>query len=352
MGLLPKDRDLNLPAEEVLLRVEASFFQQPKEELDMRLDQFLGAHLSWRSRSSIQKLIKDGFVSLDPAAPDAPNGRGVWTDEKRPGRRLRHGTHVRVEIPPDLRIPAPSGPLTALDILYEDEQVLVVNKPPGVPVHPSGRHVNDTLIQRIHAHYAGSTSPTLGLPRLAHRIDRETSGIVLVGLQPKAHLDLRRQFEEGSNDKVYLAIVRGPVPGDSGSINLPMREAHASAVRIKMAVAEDGQKARTDWRLLEQVGPYSLLECRLFTGRQHQIRLHLASIGLPLVGDKLYGPDEQLFIRAADGELTAEDYELLELPRQALHHHVIGFDHPQGGERVTVRSPLPEDLRQFFDKNR
>ena len=318
----------------------------------MRLDQFLGAHLTWRSRSSIQKLIRDGFIALDLATPEAPEGRGTWVPERRPGRRLHHGTQVRVEIPPDLRIPAPTGPLTPLEILHEDDQVLAVEKPPGVPVHPSGRHVNDTLIQRIHAHYSQRPRKGMGLPRLAHRIDRETSGIVLVGLCPEAHADLSRQFEQGTNDKVYLGIVRGPAPGVSGSVTLPVREAHASAVRIKMTVAEDGLTARTDWRIVEQVGPYSLVECRLFTGRQHQIRLHLAAIGLPLVGDKLYGPDEQLFIRAADGELTQEDLELLELPRQALHHHAIAFDHPHGGQRIRVESPLPQDLRSFLDSKR
>jgi 23S rRNA pseudouridine1911/1915/1917 synthase len=350
--LLPKDRDLNQPPEEVLLRVEGSFFRLAKEEVDIRLDQFLSAHLTWRSRSSIQKLIREGFVSLDLGKPDAPDGCGVWSPERRPGRHLRHGARVRVEIPPDLRIPLPEGPLGELEILYEDEAVLVVEKPAGIAVHPSGRHVNDTLIQRIHGHYAKNPIPRDGLPRLAHRIDRETSGIVLVGLKPAIHADLRRQFEEGSNDKFYLALVRGPAPGMSGSVTLPIREAHASAVRIKMTAAEDGLPARTDWRILEQVGPYSLVECQLFTGRQHQIRVHLAAIGLPLVGDKLYGPDEQLFIRASEGELTDEDRELLELPRQALHHHAIAFDHPVTGERLRVESPLPMDLRLFLDERR
>ena len=352
VGLLPKDRDLNRPLEQVLLQVEGSFFRLPKEELNMRLDQFLSAHLTWRSRSSIQKLIKDGFVSLDPSMPGAPEGSGTWATERRPGRHLRHGTQVRVEIPSDLRIPAPAGPLSALQILHEDEHVLLVEKPAGVAVHPSGRHVNDTLIQRIHAHYADRSSSTNGLPRLAHRLDRETSGIVMAGLQASSHLDLRRQFEEGSNEKLYLTIVRGPVPGERGSIRRPIRESSASSVRIKMTVAEDGLKSRTDWRILEQVGPYSLLECRLFSGRQHQIRLHLASIGMPLVGDKLYGLDEQLFIRSAEGRLSSADHELLELPRHALHHHAIAFNHPQSGERIRVVSPLPEDLRLFLESKR
>ena len=131
-------------------------------------------------------------------------------------------------------------------------------------------------------------------------------------------------------------------------MELPIRSAAASRVRVKMAVGEDGLAARTDWRVLDEVGPYALIACQLFTGRQHQIRVHLAAIGLPIVGDKLYGPDEELFLRASDGVLTAEDERLLELPRQALHHHRIAFDHPRTGERILVESPLAPDLQEFL----
>ena len=348
MGLFGKERDLNRPPEEVLLEVDGSFFQTRKDELEVRLDHFLGAHLTWRSRSSIQRLIKDRFVYLDPAAPEAPHGRGEWKLETRPGRRLLHGTRVKVVIPPDLRLPAPEGPASAVVVLLEDDDLLAVEKPPMVPVHPSGRHVNDTLIQRIHAREADRMAERGEAPRLAHRLDRETSGIVLVGRSPRAHTDLRRQFEAGTNDKHYLAVCRGTPPGPAGSVELPIRSATASRVRVKMAVGEDGLAARTDWRVLEEVGPYALIACELFTGRQHQIRVHLAAIGLPIVGDKLYGPDEELFLRASDGVLTAEDERLLELPRQALHHHRIAFDHPRTGERITVESPLAPDLEEFL----
>jgi 23S rRNA pseudouridine1911/1915/1917 synthase len=357
VGLFGKERDLNRPPEEVLLEVDGSFFQTRKEELEIRLDHFLGAHLTWRSRSSIQRLIKDRFVYLDPSAPEAPSGRGAWQLETRPGRRLLHGTKVRVVIPPDLRLPVPEGPAGPVEVLLEDDDLLVVDKPPLVPVHPSGRHVNDTLIQRIHAREAERMAERGEAPRLAHRLDRETSGLVLVGRHPRAHTDLRRQFEAGTNDKHYLALCRVEASAsegerDEGSVRLPIRSAAASRVRVKMAVGEDGLPARTDWRILERVGPYALVACELFTGRQHQIRVHLAAVGLPIVGDKLYGPDEELFLRASDGVLTEEDEALLELPRQALHHHRIAFDHPSTGARTTVESPLAPDLVAFLAAQR
>jgi 23S rRNA pseudouridine1911/1915/1917 synthase len=217
--------------------------------------------------------------------------------------------------------------------------------------------VNDTLIQRIHAREAERMAERGEAPRLAHRLDRETSGLVLVGRHPRAHTDLRRQFEAGTNDKHYLALCRVEASAsegerDEGSVRLPIRSAAASRVRVKMAVGEDGLPARTDWRVLERVGPYALVACELFTGRQHQIRVHLAAVGLPIVGDKLYGPDEELFLRASDGVLTEEDEALLELPRQALHHHRIAFDHPSTGARTTVESPLAPDLVAFLAAQR
>lgn len=347
MGLFGKERDLNRPPEEVLLEVDGSFFQTRREELEVRLDHFLQAHLTWRSRTSIQRLIKDEFVYVDAAAPEAPRGRGQWTLEKRPGRRLLHGTRVRVVIPPDLRLPAPEGPASPVQVLHEDDDLLVVDKPALVPVHPSGRHVNDTLIQRIHARDATWIEERGEAPRLAHRLDRETSGLVLVGRNPRAHAELRRQFEAGTNEKHYLAVCEGDPPGEEGSIDFPIRPATASQVRMKMAVGGDGLEARTDWRVLERCGDLTLVACQLFTGRQHQIRVHLAAIGLPIVGDKLYGPDEELFIRAADGLLTPEDEQRLRLPRQALHHWRIGFDHPRTGERVRFESPLPADMAEL-----
>lgn len=349
MGLLPKDRDLNRPPEEVLLEVDASDFRVTKAELEVRLDHFLAQHLTWRSRTSIQALVKDRFVYVDAPTPDRPQGTGEWTLETRTGRKLRHGARVRIVIPEELRLPEPEGPLGELVVLYEDDDVLAVDKPAGVPVHPSGRHVNDTLIQRVHARYAGDVVRHDGQPRLAHRLDRETSGVVLIGRHPEAHRLLRGQFERGEVDKTYLAVVSGVPRKDAGSITAPIGPSRTSSIRLKMAVDEGGLPARTDWRVRERLARHALLECDLFTGRQHQIRVHLQHLGFPVVGDKLYGPDEQLFARAADGTLTTEDRARLELDRHALHHHRLALAHPRTGTRLVLESPLAPDLEAFLE---
>jgi 23S rRNA pseudouridine1911/1915/1917 synthase len=351
MALFEKERDLNRPPEDLILEVDGSYFQAKANELSLRLDQFLAAHLTWRSRSSIRDLVKDGFIELDASTPDQPNGSGTFRPEKRPGKKLQHGSRVRVIIPPHLRLPVPEG-VSPIDVLHEDDDVTAVEKPAMVPVHPSGRHVNDTLIQRLHGHYADQLIDEGLAPRLAHRLDRETSGIVLVGRRPGSHTELRRQFEAGEIDKRYLAIVEGVVEAEKGSLTWPIGPSHTSIIRLKMTVSEDGLEARTDWSVIERFNDVTLIACELFTGRQHQIRLHLAAMGHPIVGDKLYGPDEEIFARASDGELTDEDRELLRIDRQALHHHRVAFDQPTTGERIVVESPLAADLQAFLDARR
>lgn len=349
MGFFPKERNLTKPPDRIELVVDGSFFREKASGFQMRLDLFLGAHLTWRSRTSIQALVKDGFVHVDAATPDHPAGNGVWTLERRYGRRLRQGTRVLVVIPEDLRLPEFEGGASSLTILYEDEAVVAIDKPAGVAVHPSGRHHSDTLIQRVHAHFQDQIEERGEAPRLGHRLDRETSGVLLVGKDVAAHRELRRQFEAHLVDKTYLAIVTGDPADGAGSIRLPIGPSTASRIRLKMAIRGDGLEARTDYRVLERFGSHALVECQLFTGRQHQIRLHLSAAGHPIVGDKLYGPDDELFIRSAEDRLMPEDLIQLELPRQALHHHRLAFDTPAGTGRVTVESPLAEDLGTFLE---
>ena len=334
MGLFPKDRDLT---------------QSPKE-VELRVDAFLVRHLTWRSRTSIQDLIRDGQVLVDASTPDHPRGSGLPLVETRPGRWLRHGSRVVVLIPEHLRL-ATIGPTSDdLTVLYEDEGILAVDKPPFVAVHPGGRHLVDTLIQRVHARYgAGFELETGGAPRLCHRLDRETSGVVLVGRDPRSHADVMGQFERREIEKEYLAIVRGEPAADSGVIEYPIASARASKVELKMAVVADGQASRADWKLLERHGSCSLLSCSPWTGRQHQIRVHLAAIGHPVVGDKLYGHDEELFEKDLDGRLTREDLRALGMDRQALHNHRVAFVSPASGLRVEVRSPLPPDMAAFLE---
>jgi RluA family pseudouridine synthase len=348
MGLFPADRDLNLPPDRVELSVCASSLGERADEVHVRLDCFLSKHLKWRSRSSIQRMVKDGWVQVDASTPDHPDGTGVLAEERRPGRRLNDGTRVVVVIPPESRLPAPEFASNELEILYEDEDVIAVEKPALLPVHPSGRHHGDTLIQRVHLRFKESHLAHGVAPRLCHRLDRETSGVILVAKNPEAHRCLAAQFEDRLVEKEYLAVVWGRPEQSEGSITLPIGSSRCSNVRLKMTVAADGLDCRTDWRLLRSYGDCSLLSCRLHTGRQHQIRVHLSALGMPLVGDKLYGPDENYFCKQAEGTLDERDLEVLELPRHALHSHRLVFKSSLTGERVEVVSPLAADLREHL----
>lgn len=348
MGLFGKERDLNQAPSHVELVVSANDWQRPHAEFEIRLDSFLVRHLSWRSRTSIQDLIRSGHVLVDPSRPDRPNGGAEPFEERRPGRKLMHGSRVVVVIPEELRPVV--GPATdELAVLYDDGRVVAVDKPAGVVVHPSGRHVSDTLIQRVHARYgAGFELEKLGAPRLCHRLDRETSGIVLVALDPAAHADVQQQFEQRHVEKEYLTIVRGVPDRDAGVVDLPIGTARVSTVALKMTVAADGQACRTEWRVLERFDDCALVACHPITGRQHQIRVHMHAIGHPVVGDKLYGVDESLFERSLDDLLTPDDLRELGMDRHALHNHRVVFRAPGTGERVEVISPMPDDMRAFL----
>lgn len=348
MRLFPKDRDLSESPDHVELVVRASDLNLPIEEVHVRLDAFLAKFLHWRSRTSIQELIRDGFVAIDPSDPANPNGTGVLFVEKRPGRKLLHGTRVVIEIPEPLRIQRVVSAASELSILYEDGQMLGIDKPPNLPVHPSGRHLADTLIQRVHARYDQKKERREFRIKLCHRLDRETSGVVLLARDPASHAKLMMQFEKRETEKEYLAIVRGVPTEDGGRIDHDLGSDMKSEVRLKMAPVAEGLPSVTRWNVLERYTDCALVSCRPETGRQHQIRVHMDAVGHSLVGDKLYGVDEQLFLKASANELTRADQEYLGLPRHALHNHRLVVTNPQTGERVEIRSPLPEDMRQYL----
>jgi 23S rRNA pseudouridine1911/1915/1917 synthase len=347
MGLFRRDRNLARSVDHVELEVRASDFQVAPEEVQIRLDAFLKLRLPWRSRASVQRLIEDGFVLVAPALPGLEPSPDPPEVERRSSRQLRHGARVKVVIPPELRLPEHLADPGSLVVLYEDGDVLAVDKPAGQAVHPSGRNLTGTLIQDVHARYGEGGE--LPVPvRLCHRIDKETSGIVLLAKGARAHRNIRKQFERHTIEKEYLAIVFGSPTVDEGAIDLPLGPAHASRVRMKIAVQAGGWEALTRWRVLARHGSVTLVACTPLTGRQHQIRVHLAAIGHPLVGDKLYGEDEELFLRGARSELDAADQARLGLPRQALHSHRLAWIAPTGGERREVQSPLPNDLAEFL----
>ena len=341
MALFPKDRNLAEAFDRVELEVRASDFRMRGEDLSIRLDRFLAHHLSWRSRSSIQQLIKDGQVLVAASRPDAapPGHKGRVAHrpppllppvdepvlERRPGRRLLDRSLVVVRIPDELQLALDPGACGPVDLVHEDAAVLVVDKPAGVAVHPSGRHLTDTLVQRLHADHArrleererataaGAALPEVGEmpPKLCHRLDRETSGLVLAARDRPSHARLVLDFEERKVTKRYLAVVHGVPDEPRGELDLPLGPALASQVRLKIAVQAGGWPSRTGYEVLDtgrlpDGRPCALVACVPHTGRQHQLRVHLAAMGHPIVGDKLY-LDEELFLRAANDELTATD---------------------------------------------
>ncbi|MEO0650141.1 MAG: RluA family pseudouridine synthase [Planctomycetota bacterium] len=348
MRLFPKDRDLSESPDHVELVVRASDLNLPVEEVHVRLDAFLSKFLHWRSRTSIQELIRDGFVAVDPSDPAHPEGRGELAVETRPGKKLLHGSRVVIEIPEPLRIQRVVSAASELTILHEDPQLLAVDKPPMLPVHPSGRHLADTLIQRVHARYDQKKERREFRIKLCHRLDRETSGVLLLARDPQSHSKVMLQFERRETEKEYFCIVRGVPTDDGGRIDFDLGSDSKSEVRLKMAPVAEGLPSVTRWSVLERYTDCALVSCKPETGRQHQIRVHMDAIGHSLVGDKLYGVDEQLFLKASANELTRAEEQSLGLPRHALHNHRLVVTHPFTGERVEVRSGLPEDMRQYL----
>jgi 23S rRNA pseudouridine1911/1915/1917 synthase len=324
--VLPRPKDVSEGAIVRVLRV-------PAEAAGQRLDLFVQAQLRRTSRTRAQRIVTE-------SAFDAAGRR------KKPSDRVREGEHVflwREPFEKDEEQPP-------LPILYEDPHLLVVDKPPLVAVHPTARYHTHTVIVRLRA-----DRPDEYLS-LVHRLDRETSGILLVARTPEADREFKRLLEERTRGtggspigKTYLAICQGTP--ECTVVDLPLELDAGNPLRVKMRVAAagTGQAARTGVTVLETRGAYSLVRCELHTGRQHQIRVHLAAIGCPVVGDKLYGEDETMLARAADGVLTATDLERLELPRQALHAHRYALDHAITGVELVVTSPLPPDLRDFWD---
>ncbi len=320
-------RDLSKPLERVKLLVDARTHGQ-------RLDVALATLLPWRSRSSIHRLLDAGLVRLD--------GRDVPAS-----RRVRTGETIVVDVPPDPRAsPDPSAAMP-FTILYEDQWLIAIDKPPGMAVHPSGRHLAGTLIHELHRRYRRPGDPQHDVvPRLLHRLDLETSGLVVVGLDERFHQQVRQQFEDREVEKTYLAVVQGRPPAATGTVDLPIVPDKASAVRLKLTTSAngDGLAAVTHYRVLRATASRALLEVRPQTGRTHQIRVHLAALGCPLVGDKLYGGDEQLFLRQIAGTLGGEHVQRLGLARHALHSHTLRFHHPMLGRDLTLAAPLPEDI--------
>lgn len=321
-------------------RRESYRYRVADGEGGLRLDQFLAKRLSWRSRTSARKLLDEGLVGMPDRSP-------------RASRRVQVGEIITVTLPRPVRdealLQAQADDLE-LPRLFEDEHLIAIDKPAGVPVHPSGKLLHFTVITALHRAYRNFEDPTLDVvPKLCHRLDLETSGVLMVAKQDRALVHVQKQFERRTVGKEYLVLVHGELAQESGLVDLPIGPTHDGEVRNMRTIRHDiGQAARTRWRVDARWKGYTRLHIELLTGRHHQIRVHMAAIGHPVVGDKIYGLDESIFIRHNARALTEADHALLELPRQALHSHALIFDHPTRGA-MTLRSPWPADLAAFTD---
>ena len=310
-------------------------FRVPAEAAGQRLDVFMHHELKRTSRTRVQRIVEKSAFG--------PTGRRLRSND-----RVREGDRVLLWREPfegDEEQPP-------LPVLYEDPHLLVLDKPALVTVHPTARYHKHTVIERLRAEHPRAFFA------LIHRIDRETSGILLIAKTAPSERAFKHLLEartlgrrhHGGVEKTYLALTHGtPEPG---AIELPVELDSDSSLRVKMRVASPGTglESKTGVEVLEEGGGYALVRCALHTGRQHQIRVHLSAVGCPIVGDKLYGADDRMLARAADGELTEEDLLLLEHPRQLLHAERYDFLHPMTGGELRLEAPLPQDLREFWEQ--
>ncbi|MGY3617769.1 23S rRNA pseudouridine1911/1915/1917 synthase [Bradyrhizobium sp. USDA 10063] len=308
------------------------------DEGSSRLDRVLAQRLPELSRSRLKALILAGSVTVK----DAP--------VRDPAFHVAEGDTVGVEIPQAVP-PEPKGEDIALDIIYEDDDLIVIDKPAGLVVHPAAGHESGTLVNALIAHCGASLSGIGGVrrPGIVHRLDKDTTGLMVVAKNDQAHQSLTAQFADhgrtGEMERGYMAFIWGAPNRQRGTIDAPI-DRHPYA-REKMAVREGGREAVTHWELREvfqgQGGKpvASLLACRLETGRTHQIRVHLAHIGHPLMGDSVYGPHFKTKTSHLGPKAQAA---LAALGRQALHAYLLTIEHPRTGEVLHWEAPLPEDL--------
>jgi 23S rRNA pseudouridine1911/1915/1917 synthase len=285
----------------------------PKNEAHVRLDRFLANNLPEYSRSLLQQLIRTGFVTLNGAAT-------------RSRYRVHAGDKIELTEPPLEKIDNQPEPIP-LEILFEDKDIIVINKPAGLVVHPGAGHRQHTLVNALLGHC--STLSGIGgkeRPGIVHRLDKETSGCLVVAKNDEAHRELSRQFAERTVEKIYLALVDGKLREETGTIEEKIGRHPVHRQRMSVTSSR-GRPAKTEYRVIRSRDQASLVECRLHSGRTHQIRVHLHHLGHPVLGDKVYSR------RAAKN-----------FPRQMLHAWKLGFRHPINGEWKSVEAPLPHDF--------
>ena len=292
-------------------------------ESGVRLDVFLSNALENTSRSAAQKLLESGAVTLD--------GKPLRKQDKTVA-----GAVYKVELP-EVREVSIEAKELPLDVVWEDADLLVINKPKGLVVHPAPGHWDDTLVNALMFHCRDSLSGINGelRPGIVHRIDKDTSGLLIVAKNDFAHQALAEQLQDHSLSRTYEAVVKGGFREDEGTVDAPIGRHPVD--RKKMAVTEKNSRpAVTHWRVLERFGQYTLVECRLETGRTHQIRVHMAYLHHPLLGDTVYGSPKP--------ELGQDS--------QCLHARELRFRHPRTGEEITVTCPRPAWFEAVLEKLR
>lgn len=302
--------------------MENLFFNITIEEQGERIDKYLSVMIEGKSRSFVQGLIDDKKVKA--------NGKVIKSNYK-----VKNNDCIEVEMPDPIELNVSAEEMN-LDIVYEDEDVLVVNKEKGIVVHPAPGNYTGTLVNGI-LHHCSDLSGINGVirPGIVHRIDKDTSGILVIAKNDEAHNNLAVQFKEHSIKREYYALVEGKFSNIKGTIDKPI--GRDKKERIKMAINSDGKRAVTHYEVLEQYDKgVSLVKCTLETGRTHQIRVHMASIGHPLVGDLVYGYKRQKF----------------NVEGQALHAKTLGFIHPRTKEYIEFTSELPSYFKELLEKLR
>jgi 23S rRNA pseudouridine1911/1915/1917 synthase len=312
---------------------ESSFreFVATENEAGQRLDQAVAARFSELSRTRVQELIASGLVLVNSRAAKGSH-------------RLRGGERIQIQIQPrpPLRAQAESIPL---DVLYEDADVIAVNKPAGMTVHAGAGNYRGTLVNALLGR--GQTLSQGGdalRPGIVHRLDKDTSGIILVAKNDAAHTKLSEAFRQRHVKKTYVALVQGLLKEDRGTIAFAIARDPRRRVRMaarRSLVQGNAREARTDWRILARIDSTTLVEVQLHTGRTHQIRVHFSALRHPVVGDTLYGAASQIRI----GKLA-----LPSLGRNFLHAAKLGFTQPRTGEWIELRAPIPQNLRDFLQQ--
>lgn len=292
-----------------------------EEDRGIRLDKFLAENLPEFSRSFLQTLIAEGNVSISEKSLKA-------------SRKVEAGEEVLVLVPPPKEIEAVPVNIP-IEILYEDEHILVVNKPKGMPVHPSNGHYEDTLVNALLFSHGEKLSGINGYlrPGIVHRIDMDTTGSLIVAKTDEAHKGLAEQIKVHSFERIYLGICHGKVDM-SGRIDKPVGRDKKN--RLRMGIDPNGKEAITEYEAIEYFKDFTYVRFKLYTGRTHQIRVHMQSIGHPLLGDPLYGPKKCPF----------------KLSGQTLHASIIGFEHPITGEYIRVEAPLPGYFTELLERLR